>query len=210
MKKKQILATDFSKASASMRFDVIKSIHISKHLLNYLKSILVNLSIEITKLKIANIISLMNEEYLEGWCWQTTETAILFFEDDSCVERGFLKFSQYNDYYHSWICFQFDDKEYVFDPCLNIIVEKVLYYHVFQVSLRAEIKATTIKDYFFYSLTTNGKDLISNEDNNTYKVFSISGNDNVFNPMYRNSTLYKVILEHGVIKNLIAHFYLGC
>lgn len=57
---------------------------------------------------------------LEGWCWQTTESAIIFLNDDDYIERGTLKFdTETPGYYHSWICFKFDDIEYVFDPCLN-------------------------------------------------------------------------------------------
>ena len=75
---------------------------------------------------------------LQGWCWETTESAIVFLDDDDYIERGNLKFDICEDiffhytfckeYWHSWICFSLENTIWVFGPCLQIIVEKDIYY----------------------------------------------------------------------------------
>ncbi len=65
-----------------------------------------------------SIFELMHMIKLEGWCWQTTESAIIFLNDDDYIERGYLKLNEgKRKYYHSWICFKFNNIEYIFDPC---------------------------------------------------------------------------------------------
>ena len=54
-----------------------------KEIYEYLKEKLKKLEIELTsKYKASNIFELMNKGALEGWCWQTTESSILFFNEE--------------------------------------------------------------------------------------------------------------------------------
>ena len=90
--------------------------------LNYLKEILKSLYIEILDSDAENILDLIPKGCLMGWCWETTQTCAIFFKNSDYVERGDLYINERNsNYYHSWIVFTFNDKEYVFDPCLDCL-----------------------------------------------------------------------------------------
>ena len=115
---------------------------------------------------------------LEGYCWQTTESAIVFLEEEDWIERGNLKIDSCQKYWHAWICFKFQNKIFVFDPCLQILVEKKIKY--FQPNIINIIRK-------------NKKNIIGGEDVNS--------------PMYRNNTGYTATFESGKINSLIAHFY---
>lgn len=205
------------------RFHLIRQAKIPEKTLDYLSKKLQNLTIEILGDFTGNIISLMNRGLLEGWCWQTTESAIVFLEDTDYIERGNLKFHQYKDYWHSWICFKFEDEEFVFDPCLQILIEKPVYYHIFEIFPEGKVTAKDVRDELIYSIThPKKKDYLSEESENFMKKFfekylserqknetCISGNDDVTSPMYRNTTGYTAEIENGTKKKLLAHFYLN-
>lgn len=112
----------------------------------YINNLLKNLYIEITGDYEGNTLYLMKRNLLEGWCWQTTESTIIFFNDDDYICRGNLKLDKKTTYYHSWICFNYQNKEFVFDPCLNILCKKKLYDKVFQVEIISKLTAKTIKE----------------------------------------------------------------
>ena len=97
--------------------------------LRYLEQKLDSLKIRLPFQKQPERISdLMKNKSLEGWCWQTTETTILFLDDDAYIERGHIILYPCTYYWHSWICFKFKGKTYVFDPCLQKLIPKDLYY----------------------------------------------------------------------------------
>ena len=77
------------------RFAKIRMHQAPSEVYNYLKSLFVALHIEIVGKYEGNLMDLMNQGLLEGWCWQTTETASLFMDDSSYIERGNLKFDLY-------------------------------------------------------------------------------------------------------------------
>ena len=100
------------------KFKILRSKIIDKKVVEYLMSKLSNLHIEVLGKYDGSLFELMYAEKLEGWCWQTTESAIVFLNDDDYIERGILKFGEKTpEYYHSWVCFRFNDKEYVY--CLQ-------------------------------------------------------------------------------------------
>ena len=65
----------------------------------YLKDMFENLNIEIVGRYQGKLFELMKSGKLEGWCWQTTETAALFMPDDVAIYRGDLYFNKYKTYY---------------------------------------------------------------------------------------------------------------
>ena len=205
------------------RFQKIYSKNVSGEVLEYLKSKFDNLKIEILGKYGGNLIDLMNRGLLEGWCWQTTETAALFMEDDTYIERGNLKFEKYKTYYHSWIVFKYDNEEYVFDPCLKILCKKKYYDKIFEIELKGKVTAKEVKEYFINYITNPPKrELYSEAAQNFMKRFFskdaldrkkdeivIHDEENPNAPMYRNGVGYKTTLEDGKIKKLIAHYYMN-
>ena len=186
------------------RFKKINSCKVDKTIYEYLKNSFTNLKIEILGDYSGNIIELMENGKLEGWCWQTTETAILFLDNNSYLKRGYLKFSDKRNYYHSWIHFNFENEEYIFDPCLNIISSKNDYYSIFEINEIASINSKEIKEYFINYVKNHIESLI-----NKSKEIIIFGDNNPNSPMYRNCVGYKTNLENGKIKKLVAHYYLN-
>lgn len=202
------------------RFKLIRELDIDKSVFKYVKTKLKNLSIEIGGDYEGNIIELMNKGLLEGWCWQTTESSIVFFNDDDCIERGNLTFSAYKKYWHSWICFNLNNIVWVFDPCLQILVERNIYYHIFEINeIAGTVNAKSVREDLIYRINHRKKrnkseSYVANflaqyiserQKNETY----ISGNDDVKSPMYRNNTGYTATIDNGTIKTLIAHYYLN-
>jgi len=205
------------------RFKLIHSTTIPEKALLYLTEKLQNLKIEILGDFSGNVIDLMNRGLLEGWCWETTESSIMFLEDTDYIERGNLKFNQYHKYWHSWICFTFEGEEFAFDPCLQILVEKPIYYHIFEIEVKGHVTAKEVREDLIYRINhPKPKIYLSEESEKFMKNFFekflserqktetyVGGNDDVTSPMYRNHTGYNAVIENGVIKELIAHFYLN-
>ena len=108
--------------SKEEKFKTLRSKIVDSKVVEYLIEKLSNLHIEVLGDYEGNLFELMPIGKLEGWCWQTTESAIVFLNDDDYIERGYLKFDERTpNYYHSWICFKYNGVEYVLDPCLNFL-----------------------------------------------------------------------------------------
>ncbi len=164
---------------------------------------------------------------LEGWCWQTTESAIVFWNDDDYIERGNLKFDERTkEYYHSWICFNFDNEEYVFDPCLNLLCKKSDYSKIFEVNVKGKVSAIEVKKELIKQVTTHKKEELSKKQNNielfmkkimgdsydsdierTKGEVVVHGPEDVNTPLYRNGAGYKTEIENEKIKKLTVHYY---
>lgn len=211
---------DYSQLTEMERFAKIRMHKAPKEVYNYLKSHFDNLHIEIVGKYEGKIMDLMDQGLLEGWCWQTTETASLFLDDDSYIERGNLRFDFHKLYYHSWINFTYKGILYVFDPCLQILCQKDYYHKIFEIQLKGQVSSKAVKEYFFNYISNPPK----KETNESFeKIFrSIVGDavldskkgevvihdeENPSAPMYRNGVGYKTTLENGQIKKLVAHYY---
>ena len=215
MKKLLIMSKDVRNLNEWERFDLINQLDIDNSVFEYVKTRLKNLSIEIGGDDKGNVIELMNKGLLEGWCWQTTESSIVFFNDDDYIERGNLTFGAYNEYWHSWICFTFNNILWVFDPCLKILVEKNIYYHVFEINeIAGVVNAKSVRDDLIYRINHREKKnfnesgilaqyISERQKNETH----ISGDDDVKSLMYRNSTGYTATIDNGKVNTLIAHYY---
>ena len=220
MKRLLVMSKNVRNLNEYERFNLINQLDIDNSVFKYVKTRLKNLSIEIGGDYEGNVIELMNKGLLEGWCWQTTESAIVFFKDDDCIERGNLTFSTYKKYWHSWIYFTFDDIAWVFDPCLQILLEKNIYYHIFEINeIAGVVNAKSVREDLIYRINhrergkpNKSESYISHflekyiserQKNETH----ISGNDDVKSPMYRNNTGYTATIDNGTINTLIAHYY---
>lgn len=206
--------------------DYLKKQVVSSDVLEYLKDCLQNLTIEFRREfreYVGNILYLMTEGYLEGWCWETTASAICFFQDKDYINRGYLKFSEHKDYYHSWIVFTYDGEEYVFDPCLNILCKKEMYDKVFEVNVLGGATAKQVREYLLQEIEkqktkefTEGekigrdffKSIAPNEFERQQKETRIKVmSEDINHPMYENYTGYIAEVEEGQIRKLKAHYY---
>lgn len=210
---------DYSQLTEIERFAKVRMHKAPEEVFEYLKSLFDNLHIEIVGRYEGNLIDLMNRGVLEGWCWQTTETASLFMDDSSYIERGNLKFDLYNLYYHSWINFKYKGIEYVFDPCLQILCRKTYYDKIFEVQVKGKVTAKQVKEYFINYISNPPKKETNEEVSRIMKMIFgessertkgeivINDEENPNAPMYRNGVGYKTTLEDGKIKRLVAHYY---
>lgn len=210
---------DYSQLTEMERFAKVRMHKAPTEVYEYLKGLFDNLQIEIVGKYEGNLIDLMNEGLLEGWCWQTTETASLFMEDTSYIERGNLKFDMYKLYYHSWINFKYKGKNYVFDPCLQILCEKSYYDRIFEIQVKGKVTAKEVKEYFLNYISNPPKKETNQEVSEIMKMIFgepsertkgeivIDDEENPNAPMYRNGVGYKTELENGKIKRLVAHYY---
>lgn len=88
------------------KFKILRSKRINPKIVEYLTHRLSELYIEVLGDYEGLLFELMSTGKLEGWCWETTESAIVFFNDNDYIDRGNLKFDERTpNYYHSWICF---------------------------------------------------------------------------------------------------------
>ena len=95
------------------KFSILHSLKIDLKVTEYLREKLNNLYIEVLGHYEGSLFELMSFEKLLGWCWQTTESAIVFLNDDDYIERGSLFIDEFvPEYYHSWICFNYNEIEY--------------------------------------------------------------------------------------------------
>jgi hypothetical protein len=210
---------DYSQLTEMERFAKVRMHKAPTEVYEYLEGLFDNLQIEIVGKYEGNLIDLMNEGFLEGWCWQTTETASLFMEDTSYIERGNLKFDMYKLYYHSWINFKYKGKNYVFDPCLQILCEKSYYDRIFEIQVKGKVTAKEVKEYFINYISNPPKKETNQEVSEIMKMIFgepsertkgeivIDDEENPNAPMYRNGVGYKTELENGKIKRLVAHYY---
>ena len=209
------------------RFKILRSKRIDPKVVEYLMEKLNNLYIEVLGKYKGSLFELMKNEKLEGWCWQTTESAIVFLNDDDYIERGNLKFDERTkEYYHSWICFNFDNEEYVLDPCLNLLCKKSDYSKIFEVNVKGKVSAIEVKKELIKQVTTHKKEELSKKQNNielfmkkimgdsydsyierTKGEVVVHGPEDVNTPLYRNGAGYKTEIENEKIKKLTVHYY---
>lgn len=208
--------------SEEERFKMLEEEKIDKSIYYYLKNLFEKLNIEILNKYEGNLFNLMERGKLEGWCWQTTESAALFMDNNANIFRGNLFFNEYKTYYHSFIEFNFEGKKYVFDPCLCLINTSDLYFNIFNVDVKGYVTSKQVKDYFFNYIKNPLK--VNNYSNSSEKFMRkffgdeyyekktkeivIHDEENPYAPMYRNGAGYKNIkVENDKIKSLTVHYY---
>ena len=184
---------DIKNFTTEERFNYVNDNRASSEVLDYLNNKLIHLKIFMYDKYEGNIIELMNKKLLEGWCFQTTEIASLFLDDDSYIIRGVLRLNKNKKYYHSWIVFNYKDVDYVFDPCLNFVTTKDFYDEVFDIEIKGKVSSFAVKNCFV--------DYVYNEMDNKSIKKDVNG------PLYRNNGVsYKIELEDNKIKRIRAYY----
>ena len=129
------------------KFKILRQEANNLKVLEYLINRLTPLYIEVLGKYEGSLFELMPLGKLEGWCWQTTESAIIFFNNNDYIERGYLNIDdKQSKYYHSWICFKFNCTEYVLDPCLSLLCKKVNYSKIFKTQVISKVTAKVVKE----------------------------------------------------------------
>lgn len=208
------------------KFKILRSKRIDTKVVEYLMNKLNNLHIEVLGKYEGSLFELMPVGKLEGWCWQTTESAIIFLNDDDYIERGNLKFDERTpEYYHSWICFKFDGTEYVLDPCLSFLCKKSDYSKIFEIDVKGKVSAKAVKEELIKQITTLKEN--NSESHKAFQSFmksfmgdsydsyieskkeevTVCGPEDVNTPLYRNGAGYRTEIENGKIKKLTVHYY---
>ena len=208
------------------KFKILRSKRIDTKVVEYLMNKLNNLHIEVLGKYEGSLFELMPVGKLEGWCWQTTESAIIFLNDDDYIERGNLKFDERTpEYYHSWICFKFDGTEYVLDPCLSFLCKKSDYSKIFEIDVKGKVSAKAVKEELIKQITTHKEN--NSESHKAFQSFmksfmgdsydsyveskkeevTVCGPEDVNTPLYRNGAGYRTEIENGKIKKLNVHYY---
>ncbi len=209
------------------KFKILRSKRIDTRVVEYLMNKLNNLHIEVLGKYKGSLFELMQVGKLEGWCWQTTESAIVFLNDDDYIERGNLRFDERTPkYYHSWICFKFDSTEYVLDPCLNFLCKKSDYSKMFESDVKGKVSAKAVREELIRQVTVP-KEEDNSEANKSFESFmkslmgesydgyveskkdeiTVHGPEDVNTPLYRNGAGYKTEIENGKVKKLTVHYY---
>lgn len=210
------------------RFKILHTKVIDKKIIIYLANLLKNLHIEVLGEYKGTVLELMPYGRLEGWCWQTTESAIVFFNDDDYIERGNLLFDDDSKkYYHSWICFKYKGTEYVLDPCLNFVCKKKDYDKIFVPEVQGRVTAKAVKETLIEQIEQKKNEPVEEDPSfnkiwemimgDYYKEYEertkdevvLQGSDDINDPLYRNDVGYKMEMEDKKIKKLTAHYYLS-
>lgn len=221
----EILGKVFLKKSLTVeeKFRILHSKRIDPKVVEYLMQKLNNLHIEVLGDYEGSLFQLMPVGKLIGWCWQTTESVIVFLNDNDYIERGNLYFDEITPkYYHSWICFNYNGIEYVLDPCLNFLCKKGDYSKIFEVDVKGKVSAKAVKEELIRQITAPKEEASSEEDKSferfMRKTFgslyeekknevTVHAPEDVNTPLYRNGAGYKAKLEGGKIKKLGVHYY---
>lgn len=221
-----IKLTKGEKLTKEEKFKILHSKRIKPEVVNYLKTRLKNLYIEVLANHEGTLFELMHSEKLESWSWQTTESAIVFLNDDDYIERGYLYFDENNQYFHSWICFNYNGTKYVLDPSLNFLCKKEDYAKIFKTDVKAKVSAKAVKEELIKLVTTPkqevnpeiqiifehsmssilGKCFEKHKKEKADEVIAKAPED-VNTPLYRNGAGYQTKLTKGKIRKLKVHYY---
>lgn len=209
------------------KFKILRSKRIDQKVVGYLINILGQLHIEVLGEYDGSLFELMPFGKLEGWCWQTTESAIVFFDDNDYIERGNLNLDERTpEYYHSWICFKYNGVEYVLDPCLSFLCKKRDYYKIFEIDVKGSVTAKAVREELIRQVTSP-KEIENIEIHEKFEMFwksflgaeykshserkkdevVVHGPEDVNTPLYRNGAGYKVEIDNGKIKKMTVHYY---
>ena len=225
----EILGKVFSKKplTEEEKFRILHSKRIDPSVVEYLMKKLNNLYIEVLSDCEGSLFQLMAVGKLIGWCWETTESAIVFLNDDDYIERGILYVDENTpNLFHSWICFSYNGIEYVFDPCLSLLCKKADYSELFEIDVKGKVSAKAVKEELIRQITAP-KEEDNSEAHKSFERFmksilgasydrvieekknevTVHGPEDVNTPLYRNGSGYKIKLNGGKIKKLTVHYY---
>ncbi len=191
---------------------------------DYLKDRFKHLYINICGETQGNFFDLKDCGKLLGWCWQSTQTCSLLLKNDDYIERGTLfvddDLSLKNakkPYFHSWICFKFKGVEYVFDPCLDYLCKKDIYYKQFTPKVQGKTTAGEVKKYVIEKIKNKPErkkslfdDLLSEElKEKLNKQTTVDGTEDINAPIYRGTVGYTAKINEDEIEEIDAHYYIS-
>ena len=199
------------------KFKILRSKRLDTKVVEYLMSKLNNLHIEVLGKYEGSLFELMSVGKLEGWCWQTTESAIVFLNDDDYIERGNLRFDEKTPEYYI---------EYVLDPCLSFLCKKSDYSKIFEIDVKGKVSAKEVKEELIRQVTAP-KEEDNSKAHQAFQSFMKSfigesyvnymeskkdevivyGPEDVNTPLYRNGAGYITEIENEKIKKLTVHYY---
>ena len=185
------------------KFKILRSKRLDTKVVEYLMSKLNNLHIEVLGKYEGSLFELMPVGKLEGWCWQTTESAIVFLNDDDYIER-----------------------EYVLDPCLSFLCKKSDYSKIFEIDVKGKVSAKEVKEELIRQVTAPkeednskahqafqsfmksfiGESYVNYMESKKDEVI-VHGPEDVNTPLYRNGAGYITEIENEKIKKLTVHYY---
>ena len=189
------------------KFRILHSKRINPKVIKYLMQKLNNLHIEVLGDYEGSLFQLMSVGKLMGRCWQTTESVIVFLNDDDYIERGNLYFDERTpEYYHSWICFKYNGIEYVLDPCLSFLCKKDDYSKIFEVDVKGKVSAKAVKEELIRQITAPKEEDSSDSHGTRLEVVAEKNLPKPEKPSYMFTALQKK-QEHLTWEN-IKLFYL--
>lgn len=168
-------------------------------------------------------ILLLHGKLSNGHCYDRGTLVTLGFGDDDYIERGNLKFDERTpEYYHSWICFKFDDTEYVLDPCLSFLCKKSDYSKIFEIDVKGKVSAKAVKEELIRQITAP-KEEDNSEAHKAFQSFmksfmgdsydsyveskkeevTVCGPEDVNTPLYRNGAGYRTEIDNGDRKSVV-------
>lgn len=203
-------------------FRIIASKRVSADIEAYIYACLDNLEIKVPKHEYMKVKNLASKNLLDGFCFESTETMVVFFSN-AYIVRGYLNLGKRGKYYHAWMVINYQKIEYVFDPTSDIIVLKDDFDKVFQVEELVKIPSSLVSDALIRVLKGENHDEHITFDEETNKAirdfcssffgciedegYKAKYSDDINEPMYRNSSIYEGIIENKSIKSLRVRFY---
>lgn len=193
-------------------------IEVGDYLIDRFKNLIISVPVYNQEHREDNILNLMFDGLLEGWCFETTESAIVFLDNYDYIERGNIYIDDNNpNYYHSWINFKYKNIMYVFDPSLNILCTRNTYIKLFNPQVISIISSMIVKDELINQFnrkmiytSSDLADFIREKIPGFYKEIikknsesiNIESSEDVNKPIYRNSSNYQLTIKNNMIKKL--------
>jgi hypothetical protein len=84
--------------------------------------------------------------HVTNYPFETTLSVISFFKDEDELIRGKLHTLNNQLLDHAWIKFKFNNRTYIFDPDINLLIPETIYYRAFKPQELSKIKAKQIKN----------------------------------------------------------------
>ena len=123
----------------------------------------------------------VKDELLDNYSYEATSSIIPFFKENDLIIRGLLVDDWSRYFNHSWISFTLHNKEYIFDPALNLIVKKQDYEEIFTPDRIGSVSS--------YRVKTDLLDTLANGKENQDGFIEVNKSNDI------NSSFYKVDMQ---------------
>ena len=123
----------------------------------------------------------VKDELLNNYSYEATSSIIPFFKGSDLIIRGLLVDDWSRYFSHSWIIFTLYNKEYIFDPALNIVAKKQDYEAIFLPEKFGSVSS--------YRVKTDLLDTLASGKENKDGFIDINKSNDI------NSSFYKVDMQ---------------